>query len=145
MTRAWLLAQDIKPFKNNTPNSQYLPSLFSARINYATREAQKALELPLLERLKKYCFVNRYKPFQTNRKPKNKKVQEKRALMKTRQDSDISLKKQRADTSLKRGGSKGKFSRILSFMTSNSDNLSIATDDLNLNVFDNLTNLNWNN
>lgn len=83
VTRAWVLTQNLKPFKLNMFNPKYRTNKFSkysARLETSFKQAQNSLKLDLINRLRTFSFIERY-PHRLN-----DLLREKR---KTKQPSDV--------------------------------------------------------
>ncbi|KAJ8982423.1 hypothetical protein NQ317_007771 [Molorchus minor] len=103
VSRAWLRPSCIKPFKINVHNAYFRTSetnKYKSRVDIALQQACDAIELPLLDRLKKYSFICRYKkPLKSSKmtqgvvgKRKQKKQrQTKSSLLKNQQKKNIEI------------------------------------------------------
>ncbi|KAG5869322.1 hypothetical protein JTB14_013859 [Gonioctena quinquepunctata] len=63
VTRAWLRPSCLKPFKINMTNPEFQTPRFDkhkSRVSIAFKQAAHAIELPLIDRLRKYSFIQRY-------------------------------------------------------------------------------------
>ncbi|XP_050498785.1 zinc finger CW-type PWWP domain protein 1-like isoform X2 [Diabrotica virgifera virgifera] len=85
VSRAWLKTSCIIPFERNINNPQLaLPtnSQFSNRLKFSIKQAEEAVKLPLLDRLRKYSFIERYKkPLKVVRK----KIQQQKPVVAQKQ------------------------------------------------------------
>lgn len=108
-------------------------------------EAEIAINLPLIERLNKYSFINHYKPL-------TKKVGQKRNKINKDVDVNKAKNKKEASCRIKKSKIEGneklskqerkKFKRICTISTvSNDDDISIILEDLNWNKDFNLEDL----
>ena len=57
-TTQWLKVNQIQNFTKNKHLRERSPSIYQIRINWAFEEAQRAVTLPLLQRLEKYSFIS---------------------------------------------------------------------------------------
>ncbi|CAG9829134.1 unnamed protein product [Diabrotica balteata] len=64
VTRAWLKPSCIIPFERNINNPQMAVSSnnpFNSRLKFSIKQAEGAVKLPLLDRLRTYSFIERYR------------------------------------------------------------------------------------
>lgn len=81
VTRAWIKTEKIQPFKKSFEKHEFQLSKkhkYKYRMNKAITQALDALEMPLIDRLKKYGCLKQYKKQvkptkSTEKKNKNKK------------------------------------------------------------------------
>ncbi|KAJ8952142.1 hypothetical protein NQ318_018478 [Aromia moschata] len=74
VTRAWIRPSNLKPFKVNMNNPQFQTparNKYKSRVNVAFEQACDAIELQLIDRLKKYTFMNRYNKSLKQRESQN--------------------------------------------------------------------------
>ncbi|XP_023030201.1 uncharacterized protein [Leptinotarsa decemlineata] len=96
VTRAWLRPSCIKPFKINMNNSEFQTPKFDkhkSRIEESFKQAVEATELPLIERLRKYSFIQRYPKLSSSTKTVvNKKQSQSRRMTKKNENGSIKKK-----------------------------------------------------
>ncbi|XP_018567988.1 zinc finger CW-type PWWP domain protein 1-like [Anoplophora glabripennis] len=78
VTRAWIKTEKIQPFTKNLKRPEFqLPAKhqYKSRMNMAMKQAMDAADMPLIDRLKTYGFLKRYrKPVKRNKNTKNKEI-----------------------------------------------------------------------
>lgn len=144
VTRAWLRPSAIKPFKINLENLLYQPAITSKyyhRIKIAKKQAEDSLNLPLLDRLKKYSFIKRYSEKTLKRKfggksknNFNKTRVNENADIKRKQDKKSKTEKESVNTNNcdfeKKNRKKFQRIRTCSSEGDSNDNISIILEDL---------------